>query len=137
MVQGKRILVVEDSLEQAEALREFFEFLGYSVTTVGDGLDVISEVLAGDYQLITMDLVMPGMGGVRATELLRLEHGIHTPVVVVSGRLDQRSRAELEALGVVHFVDKPVDLGRLRQIVEAILEPGAPGRKDQQGTSAN
>ena len=78
--------------------------------------------MSGDaYDLITMDLVMPGMGGIDATELMRLKHGIHTPVIVISGQLNQERCDRLRALGVEHIVAKPFDLTTLKTIVDSAL----------------
>lgn len=117
----KSILIVEDEKEQAQALKEFFEALAYSVTVVEDGFDAISEVLAGDYDLITMDLKMSELSGLEATELIRMKHDIATPVIVISGYLSDREESELRDLDVEHFMHKPFDLEELRRVVESAV----------------
>ena len=111
----KKILVVDDVKEFVDILKEFLEDNGYSVTIVENGFDALSEVLIGQYDLITMDLEMPGLSGLEATELIRLKHHILTPVIVISAYLATENERELRALGVEHFIHKPVDLDLLKE----------------------
>lgn len=123
-MQYKNILVVEDEELISAVLKEFLEACGHRVTIVADGLDILSEVLGGDYDLITMDLRLPGLEGLEATELIRLKHGLRIPVIVIAGDIKADERRELEGLGVEHFIRKEqLNLEELRDLIDQILTP--------------
>jgi CheY-like chemotaxis protein len=116
-----KILIIDDEEEVLEISKEFLSSLGYRVTTVDNGFDALAEVLAGQYDLITMDLKMPGLSGLQATELIRLEHRIPTPVIVISGYLTPEKEDKLKELGVALFIHKPVDLNHLEKCIDTVL----------------
>lgn len=114
-------MIIDDEKEVLEILEEFLSSMGYEVTTVDNGFDALAEVLAGAYDLITMDLHMPGLSGLKATELIRLEHRIPTPVIVISGFLTPEKEEKLKELGVSLFIHKPVDLEHLEKCIDTVL----------------
>lgn len=121
---GKRILVVEDEVEVREALREMFTSAGYEVAVAEDGYDAVEKAVSEDYDLITMDVRMPRLNGIRATDILR-ERRPSVPVVIVSGYLgnDFKYRKALEDMGVRHFLEKPFSMAEaVRVIREAMGE---------------
>ena len=121
---GKRILVVEDEAEVREALREMFTSAGYEVAVAEDGYDAVERAVSEDYDLITMDVRMPRLNGIRATDILR-ERRPSVPVVIVSGYLgnDFKYRKALEDMGVRHFLEKPFSMAEaVRVIREAMGE---------------
>ncbi len=122
---GKRILVVEDEAEVREALREMFTSAGYEVAVAEDGYDAVEKAVSEDYDLITMDVRMPRLNGIRATDILR-ERRPSVPVVIVSGYLgnDFKYRKALEDLGVRHFLEKPFSMAEAMRVIREAMGDG-------------
>lgn len=122
---GKRILVVEDEAEVREALREMFTSAGYEVAVAEDGYDAVEKAVSEDYDLITMDVRMPRLNGIRATDILR-ERRPSVPVVIVSGYLgsDFKYRNTLEDMGVRHFLEKPFSMAEAVRVIREAMGEG-------------
>ena len=120
------ILVAEDNPPSAELLHDHLESLGYGVELATDGKLAIEMALTGRFQLLILDVNMPGSDGVQV--LQRLRHEMAQPprvIVVTADRLATR-RDELTQAGIDGYMTKPVDLQRLTDEVERVLaEAGA------------
>jgi CheY-like chemotaxis protein len=113
---SKKILVIEDEEHFRDALDEILTGVGYEVEKSPFLASAVGKCLSGIYDLITLDLKMPGIDGVQIAGLLNTK-GIKTPVLVISGYLDNGIIGELEAAGVHHFLDKPAGV---REVVAAV-----------------
>jgi CheY-like chemotaxis protein len=115
-----RILVVDDEPDVREMLRVVLSTEGYEVVAVEGGLEALSAAHGSRFDLVTMDLRMPEMGGREVLGQLRaLDPDI--PVLVVSGFTTPEESAACLALGAVAVVRKPLDLVRLLALVEHAL----------------
>lgn len=117
-----RILVVEDEETLAATYAEAFTSVGYEVTIAGDGYDALEKVIAGSFDLITMDLKLPRLNGIRASELI-MHRRIPTPIIVISGYVPEHA-TDLERLGIHHVLHKPVDLDVLLDTVAKAIAEG-------------
>ncbi len=119
----ERILIVEDQTEVREALRDLFVAAGYEVSVANDGYDAIEKAVSEDYDVITMDVRMPGLNGIRATDLLR-ERRPSIPVVIISGYLGDafEYRKTLEGMGVRYFLEKPVSMAEAVKTVRRAIK---------------
>jgi len=118
----ERILIVEDQAAVREALKDLFVSAGYEVSVAKDGYDAIEKAVSEDYDVITMDVRMPGMNGIRAADLLR-ERRPSVPVVIISGYLGDafEYRKTLERMGVRYFLEKPVSMAEAVQTVRRAI----------------
>ena len=125
----ERILIVEDQVEVREALRDLFTTAGYEVTVAKDGYDAIEKAVSENYHVVTMDVKMPRMNGIRATDLLR-ERRPSVPVVIISGYLGDgfEYRKTLEAMGVRYFLEKPVNMSDAIEAIKRAIEDGKGDR---------
>lgn len=115
-----RILLVEDEVNLANGIRENLEAEGYSVTHVGDGLQVAGALRAVDHALVILDVMLPGIDGFTVCARMRAE-GYDTPVLFLSARAGGHDRiAGLEA-GGDDYLAKPFNLRELLLRVAAIL----------------
>ncbi len=120
---SKKILVIDDETEFRSTLQDVLETKGFDVcgspylaTSVGWGLN-------GEFDLITLDLKMPGVDGLKVARLYS-EMIPDTNLLVISGYLDDETKDELEELGVHHTVSKPAGLSDLIRAVDGALANG-------------
>lgn len=108
-----RVLVADDDVEFAALLAEILEQEGYSVTTVHDGSGAVQRALAEDYYIIFMDIMMPGVDGIKAIERIRsAEPGLLT--VAVTGKAGPVDVARAMQAGAFQVLRKPIDTDELR-----------------------
>jgi CheY-like chemotaxis protein len=115
------ILVAEDNPPSAELLHDHLDSLGYGVDVATDGKLAIEMAMSGRYQLLILDVNMPGYDGVQV--LQRLHQDLARPpkvIVVTADRLATR-RDELTQAGIDGYMTKPVDLRRLTEEVKRVL----------------
>jgi PAS domain S-box-containing protein len=117
---GLRILLAEDNpVNQRLALR-LLEKMGHRITLVDNGLDALERTMQGGYDLVLMDVQMPGLDGLTATRRIRqweLEHGGHIPIIAMTARAMQGDRERCLEAGMDDYLSKPIDSERLRQLV--------------------
>lgn len=135
---GSRILVVEDNANLALALERSLESDGHRVQIVDRGDQVAEVVRGGDIDLVVLDLMLPGLDGFEVLRALR-EHGVETPVLILSARGEDVDKVQGFRLGADDYVVKPVGLVELLLRVRAILrrtggvEAPAPGARHTVG----
>jgi two-component system, OmpR family, response regulator len=101
-----RVLIADDEVRLAEALRQGLERHGYACTVVHDGTSALAKALAGGYDLVLLDLMLPGLSGYRVVEALRAK-GISTPVLMLTAKDGEYDEADAFELGVDDYVTKP------------------------------
>jgi DNA-binding response OmpR family regulator len=106
-VQKKQILVVEDDPNVARTICWNLWEAGYEVTTAEDGLAALHAFDAGDFALITLDLMLPMISGFRLAKLFKRARP-ETPVMIVSS-LSFQEAEEVARAGVDDFLTKPFD----------------------------
>ena len=107
---GARVLLAEDSPPNQEVAREWLQAAGLHVTVVGDGQAAVQAAREQAFDLVLMDIQMPVLDGMQATQQIRLLNAhVHTPVLALSAHAfgDDR-RASLEA-GMDDHLVKPID----------------------------
>ncbi|QNA78474.1 response regulator transcription factor [Streptomyces sp. So13.3] len=113
------MLVVEDETALATALAEGLRQDGFSVETVGDGLVAWDRLLHHSYDLVLLDLMLPGLGGLTLCARLR-DAGVTTPVLVLTARTAERDQLRAFDTGADDFLAKPfsyrVLLARIRAL---------------------
>jgi two-component system OmpR family response regulator len=115
----RRILIIEDDPETAEQLADSLSSSGYQVDLAGDGDEGLARARAGEYAVMTIDRLLPGIDGLTVIRRLR-EEGIVTPALILSalGEIDDRVRG-LRAGGDDYLV-KPFAFAELLARVEAL-----------------
>jgi PAS domain S-box-containing protein len=119
---AKKILVVDDEEDVARLIKRQLERAGYQVILAQSGQEAIARALEFKPDLITMDIVMPGMSGFEAIRQLREKpETADIPVVVLSVVQNEESSYRL---GAVDYVDKPIEEEKLLEVVEKVLAEG-------------
>ncbi|HXR11516.1 MAG TPA: response regulator transcription factor [Gaiellaceae bacterium] len=120
-----RILVIEDEARIQAFVRRGLEAEGYGVVTAADGRDGLALARTGDWDLVVLDLLLPGLSGLRVLQELHHEHP-QIPVLVLSARGDLRTKLKGFELGATDYVAKPFALDELLARIRVQLRRTAP-----------
>ncbi len=116
-----RILVVDDDPDIRANLADILRDMDFAVDTAADGPASLELIRTTAYDLVLLDLRMPGMDGLEVyRQLKRLRPG--TMVIVVTAFASAEAAAEIAAEGACETVSKPVDMPRLLRAIEGLLE---------------
>jgi two-component system copper resistance phosphate regulon response regulator CusR len=107
-----RILIVEDETRIAAFLARAFEAEGFGVDVVEDGEHGLSRALEAAYDLVILDLLLPGRDGLELLDELHRERS-ELPVLILSARGDLQTKLRGFELGAVDYVAKPFSLDEL------------------------
>jgi DNA-binding response OmpR family regulator len=114
----KQILVVEDEREMADILRQVLDESGYGVTVAYHGQEALTKLRHGEFDLVLLDVMLPGMDGFEVLRHARAEN-ILTPVLFLTAKDKTQDRVEGLDLGADDYVTKPFQLAELLARVRA------------------
>ena len=119
-----KILIVEDEIFTAEALRLDFKDMGYEVCSLASSGEKAIQIAGSEKpDIVLMDLRLRGeLGGFEAGEEIRSCFGI--PSIYMSGYLEEEMKEEMEKDGSFRWLQKPFERFELRNMVDSILQPG-------------
>ena len=124
------ILVVDDDREIRELLARFLERQRFRVTAVRDAREARRAYLNGHYQLVVLDLMLPGESGIDFARWLRGESQV--PIIMLTALGEEPDRIIGLELGADDYVTKPFNprelVARIRAVLRRVGETGAPGR---------
>ena len=115
------ILLVEDEEHLLDALKLNLELEGYEVTTAGDGVAALKAVENEYFDLIIMDVMMPEMDGISATESIRIRKN-DVPILMLSAKNSSTDRVLGLKKGADDYLTKPFNLEELLLRVEKLIE---------------
>ncbi|MBE2213662.1 MAG: transporter substrate-binding domain-containing protein [Opitutaceae bacterium] len=124
---GRRVFLGDDDELVARAMAESIRRAGHEVQRLGEGRAIWDHLRehAADYDLIILDVNMPGMSGSEIAQRLRAEGRFRGPIVIVSGRLSAADRAALFASSVDAILEKPFEPDEMLRTIEQALRRGA------------
>ena len=126
------ILTIEDDAAIRRGIVDALGYAGYQVLESGDGHDGLEMAVRHDYDLLLLDLVLPGTDGLSILREVRRTRPTH-PVIILSARGEEDDRVEGLKLGADDYVVKPFSVKELLARVEAVLRrsPERPTDLDQ------
>lgn len=125
-----RLLIVEDEAALVTTLRDRLRKEGYQVSVERDGISGLEKALQGQFELILLDVMLPGMDGFAICQKLRAA-GSKTPILMLTARRRIIDKVTGLRNGADDYLTKPFQMGELLARVEALLRrsehPGAAG----------
>jgi DNA-binding response OmpR family regulator len=115
-----KILVVDDESPLRGQLRQLFEAQRYSVETAADGAEALDRIFDSSFDLIVLDIMMPGLDGYEVLGQTR-KAGIKTPVLMLTARGDVEDKVKGLDLGADDYLEKPFSMDELLARVRAML----------------
>ncbi len=122
--QGLRVLVAEDNAVNQLLVSRLLERRGHSVTLVGDGRAALEALDRQSFDVVLMDIEMPGMDGFEATAAIRRREartGGHIPIIAMTAYAMKGDRERCLEAGADGYVSKPIQAAELVAAVEAAL----------------
>jgi CheY-like chemotaxis protein len=120
---AKRILIVDDEESIRLLLERILESIPELDVTLADGSDAALGLVAKQpYDLILLDLLMPGVGGIEVLGRIRRDSSNRkTPVIIVSTMADAPTRIACESLGVSDYIVKPIERAAVIASVQRVI----------------
>jgi len=121
MKNGKKILIVDDEMSVRNSLREWFLEDGFAVETAEDGNAALQRMHSGPYDIVIIDLKMPGMDGITLERRIR-EIDKDAAIIILTAFASVETAVEALKLGAFDYVTKPVDPDELSNTVRNALK---------------
>ena len=115
-----KILIIEDEVLLADSLKELMLQKGYGADTAYDGITGEEYAELGIYDLVILDVMLPGMDGYEVAKRLRTKH-LGTPILMLTARSELEDRVEGLDSGADYYLTKPFDTRELMACVHALL----------------
>jgi two-component system, OmpR family, response regulator len=120
-----RVLVVDDEVRFAQSLQRGLRAEGFAVDVAHDGEAGLRLALAGRYDAVVLDIMLPGLSGYRVTQRLRAE-GCEVPVLMLSAKDGEYDQADGLDLGADDYLTKPFAWVVFVAHLKALLRRAAP-----------
>ncbi|MFW6205802.1 MAG: response regulator, partial [Gemmatimonadota bacterium] len=118
-----RLLVIDDNETNRDLLSRQLARYGYVVATASDGEEGLERLETEDYDLVLLDVIMPGMDGVETLQRIQADERLATiPVIMLSSLDEVESAVHCIELGALDYVSKPVQPTLLEARIAAALE---------------
>ncbi|MFA4029834.1 MAG: hypothetical protein GDYSWBUE_001143 [Candidatus Fervidibacterota bacterium] len=120
--EKKRILVVDDEEYIQQLLQSILSREGYEVSVAGDGDEALRLIDQNAYDLIVLDIMMPGTNGLEVLRRIKTTERLKfTPVIIMTAVMDRDVRYRALDFGADEFLNKPIDIYELRARVRTLL----------------
>lgn len=125
-----KILLVEDEPKLNQFVKKGLEQHGYSVDSVGNGSEALEMAAVTNYDLVILDLMLPGQTGFQVLENMK-RFNIKIPVMILSALSSSEHVIEGLDKGAIDYVKKPFDFGELLARIRVITRKGEPKQPTQ------
>ena len=127
-IVARRVLVVEDNPDAAEAMRMLLAGIGHQVTLCGDGIEAVEIARESRPEVVLLDIGLPGLDGYEVARRLRAApETAHAHLIAVSGYGQQKDRALSQAAGFDQHLVKPVEPARLAELIATLPRSSPAG----------
>ena len=118
-----KILVIEDDNDIADLLQLHLRDAGYNVDLIQDGMEGMKRALGERYELVILDLMLPGMQGLEICHRLRAQPD-YVPILMLTARSSEADRVRGLERGADDYLTKPFSIRELLARVNAIFRRG-------------
>jgi len=119
-----KILIVDDDVTITELMKALVKMEGHEPTTVNDSLQAMEVAQSVNPDLITLDLMMPGLTGFELCELLHNDPRFsNTPILIVSARDDAESKEKARKAGATDYLTKPFGMDEFIGTIKELTAP--------------
>jgi two-component system response regulator CpxR len=125
-----RLLIIDDDVRLSEMLAEYLAPEGLALTAVSTGTQGLRDAQRQDYDLIVLDVMLPGMSGFEVLRQLR-EGGSRTPILMLTARGDDVDRIVGLEMGADDYLPKPFNPRELLARIKAILRRTSESDADE------
>ena len=129
-----RVLLAEDNAVNRELATTVLRKMGHTVVTVANGQQALAAWETGPFQLILMDVQMPGMDGIEATQLIRQREtasGQHVPIIGLTAHAMMGDREQALAAGMDEYITKPLQIRDLAKAIRVHTEAKTTSSPDK------
>ena len=119
-----RVLLAEDNMVNQTLAVRLLQKRGYAVTVAGDGRAAVEAFETGQFDIVLMDVQMPGMDGFEATASIREKEkltGEHIPIIALTANALKGDREQCISAGMDDYVSKPIQAAELVSTIEKLL----------------
>ena len=116
---GRRVLVVDDDPTIRLLLSKFLEMQICEAETAADGEEALEILSAGHFDVIMVDLQMPGMTGIEFAEIVRQQYP-DIPIALITGVAHTLGEDDLERAGISKLFTKPFDLDDIAEWIQSL-----------------
>ncbi len=124
-----RVLVIDDNPSIQKLVSVNLRARGYAVTAAETGEDALRLFTPGEYDLVLLDLILPGLGGLEVCTQLRQQADV--PIIVLSAREDEDLKVRALDAGADDYVTKPFSQKELLARVRAVMRRARPTESDK------
>jgi DNA-binding response OmpR family regulator len=120
----KKVLIIDDEKDFLKITKLNLERTGkYEVMTSSDAKDIISQVHSFSPDIILIDMLMPGIGGLEACQMLNSDSvSIKIPIIVLTALDKNTDKLKAYKLGIIDYIVKPVDVDNFIAKIEKALQ---------------
>ena len=114
-----RLLIVDDDVELCELVDQYLHSQGFQIDAVHDGLAGVERALSGDYELVILDVMLPGIRGFEVLRQIRAKSAL--PVIMLTAHGDDVDRIVGLEIGADDYLPKPYNPRELAARIHAVL----------------
>jgi CheY-like chemotaxis protein len=121
----KQVLVAEDSSVIQNITKKVLQFQNYNITAVKNGLQVLEIMEKNDFDIILMDINMPGMDGMECARQIRKlsdEKKSSVPIVAITGNAKNYTFEDFREAGINEYLQKPLNFDALVETVKRLTQ---------------
>ena len=119
-IKGVHVLVVDDVKANRDLVKVYLDMFGCSCDFAENGRQAVEKIKACQYDIVLMDLQMPEMDGLEATNIVRQEISKDLPIIALTGAVEFDREMCLSS-GMTDYFNKPIDMLNLREMIAKYL----------------
>jgi len=117
-----RILIIEDNQDIAANLADYLETQGHTIDAAADGITGLHMAVVNDYEVIILDLMLPGIDGLSVCKKIRTEALKQTPIIMLTARDTVEEKLEGFAVGADDYLVKPFSMRELHARLQVLSQ---------------